>query len=150
MLDITVLRSSIAFPALALVAYTLLVVGPYLLYTRVLALRSKEVKMSHFRLMETKLPEVAQKASRHFVNMFEVPTLFYANTAIILATGVDSPFLATIGWIFFICRVIHSAIHLTYNNVNHRFVAFLVGVVLQTVLVFNVFMALYDAKVKGI
>ena len=150
MLDITVLRSSIAFPALALVAYTLLVVGPYLLYTRAVAIQSKAMKMSQLRLMEVKLPEAAQKASRHFVNMFEVPTLFYANTAIILATGVDSPYLATIGWIFFICRVIHSVIHLTYNNVNHRFAFFLVGAILQTVLVFNVFMALYDAKAKGI
>ncbi len=54
-------------------------------------------------------------------NLFELPVLFYALVLLLLQTGqVDSVYtLCAFG--FFVTRVVHSAIHCTYNRVMHRF-----------------------------
>jgi len=33
-------------------------------------------------------------------------------------------------WLFVLSRIVHAAIHVTSNNVNHRFAVFAVGVAL--------------------
>jgi hypothetical protein len=56
--------------------------------------------------------------------------LFYALTAIALATGYVPDWLVTCAWVFFVLRVLHSVIHCTYNKVYHRLAVFLASFVL--------------------
>ena len=70
------------------------------------------------------------QAADNFRNLFEVPILFYALTAVALATSSIPPWLAYGAWIFVILRFVHSIIHCTYNNVTHRFTVYLLSFVL--------------------
>lgn len=63
----------------------------------------------------------------HFQNLLEVPVLFYVLVAFLLIVAkVDDIYLA-LAWLFVAGRAVHTLIHCTYNNVRHRFIAFLLS-----------------------
>ena len=64
------------------------------------------------------------KSSDNFQNQFEMPVLFY--TAIILAITLllQDVLLSALAWTYVSLRVLHSAVHVSYNNVMHRFYLF--------------------------
>jgi len=65
-------------------------------------------------------PEVANP-SDNLKNLFELPTVFYAVVLYLYAAGqVDGLYLGA-AWIFFSFRVLHSAVHCTFNFVPLRF-----------------------------
>ena len=65
-------------------------------------------------------PEVANP-SDNLKNLFELPTVFYAVVLYLYVTQqVDGLFLGA-AWIFFGFRVLHSAVHCTFNFVPLRF-----------------------------
>jgi hypothetical protein len=61
------------------------------------------------------------QAADNFKNLFEVPVLFYALCALLLATQQASPGMVQAAWIYVGLRWLHSLIQCTYNNVTHRF-----------------------------
>ena len=69
------------------------------------------------------LPDSAP-ASNNLKNLFELPVLFYAAVLLSLVLMIQDPLLVQLAWGFVIMRVLHSVIHCTYNNVNHRFAAY--------------------------
>jgi hypothetical protein len=65
-------------------------------------------------------PRVANP-SDNLKNLFELPTIFYgAVLYLYVTTQVDEPYLAA-AWIFFAFRVLHSAVHCTFNLIPLRF-----------------------------
>lgn len=70
------------------------------------------------------LPDDMVIASRHYNNAFELPTLYYAVALAIVAGGYSDMIFAGLAYGFVGARVVHSVIHLGYNNVMHRFMAF--------------------------
>ena len=64
------------------------------------------------------------KSSDNFQNQFEMPVLFY--TAIILAITLllQDVLLSALAWTYVTLRVLHSVVHVSYNNVMHRFYLF--------------------------
>jgi hypothetical protein len=65
-------------------------------------------------------PRVANP-SDNLKNLFELPTIFYAVVLYLYATQqVDTPCLWA-AWIFFLFRILHSAVHCTFNFVPLRF-----------------------------
>ncbi|HWV91063.1 MAG TPA: MAPEG family protein, partial [Burkholderiales bacterium] len=75
------------------------------------------------------VPSEARLPSRNFVNLLEMPVLFYVACVILYVIGaVDATGLA-LAWAYVACRALHSLIHLTYNNVFHRLAAFAAGYV---------------------
>lgn len=54
----------------------------------------------------------------------EVPVLFYLLCLVELVTSTLGTATLVLAWVYVALRIIHSAIHLTYNNVRHRLVAF--------------------------
>lgn len=68
------------------------------------------------------------EASDNFKNLFEVPVLFYAVCLAIASTGHVTLLQLVLAWLFVASRALHSAIHLTYNVVMHRFYAYFFGV----------------------
>ncbi len=69
-------------------------------------------------------PEDVAAVARNLNNLFEMPTVFYAGTAIAFAAGEAGALLVSLGWAYVALRVLHSAIHLSTNRVLWRFRAF--------------------------
>jgi hypothetical protein len=69
------------------------------------------------------LPDSAN-ASNNLQNLFELPVLFYAAVLLSLLLMIQDPLLVLLAWGFVAMRVVHSVIHCSYNNVNHRFAAY--------------------------
>jgi hypothetical protein len=63
--------------------------------------------------------------SDNFKNLFEVPVLFYALALYLFATNQVDAAYVTAGWIFVAFRVLHSAVHCTFNLVMLRFYLYL-------------------------
>jgi hypothetical protein len=72
------------------------------------------------------LPDSAA-ASNNLKNLFEVPVLFYLGILLSLVLMVQDPMLVWMSWAFVGFRFLHSLIHCTYNDVNHRFTAYLLS-----------------------
>lgn len=73
------------------------------------------------------LGDAEARASDHFMNLFELPVLFYALCfALYVTEQVDAIYLG-LAWAFVILRVLHTAIHLSYNRVMHRFMVYFAG-----------------------
>jgi hypothetical protein len=66
----------------------------------------------------------AINSSANFQNLFEVPVLFYACVLGLVATGQVDRLDVVCAFGFFLFRIVHSAIHCTYNHVMHRFSAY--------------------------
>jgi hypothetical protein len=72
-------------------------------------------------------PPVVSNPSDNFKNLFEIPVLFYALALYLFATGqVDATYVYA-GWIFVAFRVLHSAVHCTFNLVLLRFYLYLIS-----------------------
>ena len=72
-------------------------------------------------------PASVSNPSDNLKNLFEMPVLFYALSLYLFVTGqVDGAYVAG-GWIFAAFRVLHSAVHCTFNLVLLRFYLYLVS-----------------------
>lgn len=71
----------------------------------------------------------ATKASRSYINQFELPVLFYAVVAFALITSAVDVVMVVLAWVFALSRLVHAAIHIGPNIVMWRGSAFIVGLV---------------------
>src|SRR5690606_1690615 len=117
------------YPMFAMVLLTFAVVL-YLVILRFNAVRQRRVPISYFRLNSGPVepPARAVAASNHYNNLFQMPLLFYVTCLLAMVMNLQGPLLVMIAWIFVGARVLHALIHLTYNNVIHRMLAFAVSV----------------------
>lgn len=70
---------------------------------------------------------VDTRASDNYMNLFELPVLFYVAILTIMLTNNSSHLMLALAWAFVAFRVAHSIIHCTYNTVTHRFTAFMLS-----------------------
>ena len=127
-------QQPILFPALAMVGLTIVVW--FRMYTsRVAEMRRERI---HPQSVATSAQMAARitdtRASDNFRNLFELPVLFYVALLVLAWTGHVTPVTLLLAWLFVALRVLHSAIHCTYNRVVHRFYAYLAGGVVLWVL----------------
>lgn len=112
-----------AFAHVALIFVTVVRMGA----GRVAAARGGEVRLKDVALDNSRWPERLRKLGNNYQNQFELPVLYYAALALILATGLaDVPQIA-LSWAFVATRFVHSFIHTGSNVVVRRFYAFLAG-----------------------
>ena len=62
--------------------------------------------------------------NRNYMNLLELPMLFYVVCLLLYVTGGASSLTIALAWAYVVLRVVHSAIHLSYNHVMHRLAAF--------------------------
>jgi hypothetical protein len=74
-------------------------------------------------------PEATVVAVRHWSNLFELPTLFYAACISAYVLNAVNGLALGFAWAYVAARLVQSAVHLTYNNPGHRGLAFMVGAV---------------------
>lgn len=114
----------ILWPAFALVALTLLIVMR-LARQRFAAVKSGRVDPRFYKVFRGDgEPEEVAATARNLLNLYEMPTLFYAGIAIAYAAGQSGALLVTLAWGYVALRFLHSAIHLGMNKVLWRFRVF--------------------------
>jgi hypothetical protein len=70
-------------------------------------------------------PPAVSNPSDNLKNLFEIPVIFYALALYLFATKqVDTVYVAA-AWVFVAFRVLHSAVHCTFNLVMLRFYLYL-------------------------
>lgn len=67
------------------------------------------------------------RAADNFRNLFELPVLFYLALVVGVSLDLASPLTVGLAWAFVALRVVHSAIHCSYNKVRHRFAVYVLG-----------------------
>jgi hypothetical protein len=93
------------------------------------------VTADDFKLGESpRVPADVTLPNRNYMNLLELPTLFYAVCLALYALervgGID----LLIAWAYVGLRAIHSLVHLTYNNVFHRLAVFALSNILLGIL----------------
>jgi hypothetical protein len=115
------------YPMSALVLLTLIVLVT-LFRRRVRAVSEGAVSMGYFALHRGEgEPEASVKAARHFSNLFEAPTLFYAGCLAAMVTHDSGIAVQVLAWIYVAARVIHATIHLGGNRIGQRVRAYGIG-----------------------
>ncbi|OHB28085.1 MAG: hypothetical protein A2790_11720 [Phenylobacterium sp. RIFCSPHIGHO2_01_FULL_69_31] len=111
-------------PMGAMALLTFIVLG-FIPASRFRAVSARQVTAEDFKLGESaRVPPQVAVTNRNFMNLLELPMLFYvAGLMYYVAGRVDQTALA-LAWSYVGLRAVHSAIHLTYNNVIHRLSAY--------------------------
>ena len=99
-----------------------------LLRARFRAAYRGQVSPKDFRYGESeRVPPEARLPSRNYVNLLEMPLLFYVACVVLYVLGAVDVAAIALAWAYVASRAVHSLIHLTYNNVFHRLAAFAVS-----------------------
>lgn len=118
------MRVAILYPLFARAAWTFVILV-LIAVRRLGAGFAGRVRAADFRFGESTLvpPDVCLP-NRNYMNLLELPVLFYVLGLLCYATGQHSPLQLGLAWAYVGLRVVHSLIHLSYNNVYHRLAAF--------------------------
>jgi hypothetical protein len=104
--------------AMVLLTATVLVI---MFRSRVRAVREQKVSTAYFRTFQGETePEYSAKPTRHFINLFEAPTLFYVACLAAMVTQVPGRLTLALAWAYVAARVVHAFIHLGRNRLRHR------------------------------
>jgi hypothetical protein len=113
-------------PVLALVAWSMIML--VWLYVRRLPALVRYA-MSEARLQSSdairQLPPQAQWAADNYNNLMQQPTLFYALCLGIFLSGMSTPGLEYLAWLYVAVRILHSIVQSTVNITMIRFCLFL-------------------------
>lgn len=97
-------------------------------FARFKAGRQGQVTAEDFRYGESeRVPDTVRLPNRNFMNLLEVPVLFYvAGFMAYLTHNVDGLIMG-LAWAYVALRVGHSVVHLGHNNVMHRLTLFAIS-----------------------
>lgn len=104
-----------------------------LVLLRLLSVRVAEMKTRGLDLQDvnTSLAVASRlgrvQAADNFKNLFEMPVLFYAWCALVVASGQAQPIDAAGAWVYVALRWLHSLIQCSYNRVLDRFIVYIVS-----------------------
>jgi hypothetical protein len=114
----------ILYPVLALVALTFVVLL-LIPYARFRAAARGRVTVADFRYGESaNVPGDVSLPNRNLMNLLELPLLFHVGCLALYVTNTVDTLALVLAWLYVALRIVHSFIHLTYNNVFHRLSAF--------------------------
>lgn len=125
---------NVLYPVFAMTGLTLFCLAR-LGYLRATAVKQGHVDRRFFRLYRGyEEPEKLAACSRHVVNLFETPIIFYVLVITAFLTGQTGYIIVGLAWAYFGLRLMHSYVHLTSNAVPIRFQLFLVSMLVLFVL----------------
>jgi len=121
-------QNEIFLPVLVLVAHTF-IVWCWMYIVRLRGIKTGIVTMQTFRDRQTSTVTKGANstASDNLINLFELPVLFYVVVLLLFQLQAVSTGYIWLAWAFVLSRIAHSVIHIGYNNVLHRFVAYFLG-----------------------
>lgn len=110
----------LVYPMAAMVLLTFVVLIK-MFRARVRAVKAGEADAGYYKTyQEGKEPREVAALSRHLVNMFESPTLFYAACIAGMVTGQNATVLQVLAWLYVAMRAIHAYIHTGSNSLPPR------------------------------
>ena len=115
-------------PVVALVALTAIVALLMGAYRNVAVIRGA-ASVRYFRTYTADSPaEWVERPARAYMNLLELPVLFYVVCLLMLTTGRFDSIQVSLAWVFVAARCAHAFIHVAFNYVPLRFAAFVAGV----------------------
>jgi hypothetical protein len=120
-------QTLVLYPMLALIGWTfaiLLLMGK----RRIAAVQAGRVHAREFALGESAaVPVDCTIVNRHYMNLLEIPLLFYAVCLTYYVTQQADTTALVLAWAYVALRLAHSAVHLGSNRLFHRLLAFAAG-----------------------
>lgn len=115
-------------PMLAMVFLTM-IVWFYMYYRRLSYVFANKIKPQALDNPTKRaiLPDDVNNVAYNFVNLFEMPILFYVLCGLFIMTGSGDQLSLAFAWGFVATRAVHSFIQCTYNKVIHRFYIYSLG-----------------------
>ena len=111
-------------PMGAMALLTFVVLG-FIPTTRFRAVFARQVTPDDFKFGESpRVPPHVAVTNRNFMNLLELPMLFYVAGLMYYVAGRVDQTALVLAWAYVGLRAIHSVIHLSYNKVTHRLVAY--------------------------
>ena len=101
---------------------------------RVQAIRSGATRARDIALGQPGWPEQTTKVTNAYANQLQLPVLYYLLVALVLLVAPATPGMVVLSWLFVLSRLLHALIHVTTNNVPRRFVVFVAGAVILTLM----------------
>jgi hypothetical protein len=101
----------------------------YMYIRRISFIRSNNFspqQLSPLAFAQLSPPEVSNP-SDNLKNLFEIPVLFYALVLYLFVTNHVDAMYVNASWIFVGFRVLHSAVHCTFNLIMLRFYLYLIS-----------------------
>jgi len=93
--------------------------------SRLISVRRKQINPKYYVLLSGDTPpDYVQKIGRNFVNLLEVPVLFYLLAVLVITLDINNTLLLNLAWLYVALRLVHTIIHVSYNYVMHRFMVF--------------------------
>ena len=130
----------IIYPVFCLVILTFFMIAATGI-TRLISVRRRQVHPRYYVLMSGGTPpDYVQKIGRNMANLLEVPVLFYLLAVLVILFEISSQLLVDLAWLYVVLRLVHSIIHISYNNVPHRLIVFVLSVVTLMIMWFQFMM----------
>jgi len=115
-------------PVVALVVLTAIVLVLTAVYRNVAVIRGI-ASQRYFRTYTADQPaEWVERPARTYMNLLELPVLFYVVCLLMLTTGRFDAVQVSLAWVCVMTRYVHAFIYIGFNYVPLRFAAFLTGV----------------------
>jgi len=120
-------NAAILYPMIVLVFWTFVVLL-IIPGRRFGAVRERRVGVKDFAFGESgNVPGEVSLPNRNYMNLLELPILFYVGCLTLYATAKVDAWGVGLAWVFVAARILHSLVHLGYNNVIHRMRVFAVS-----------------------
>lgn len=114
-------------PVVALAGLTAIVTVLMIVYRNLAFIRGMASER-YFRTYASEAPaEWIERPARAYMNLLELPVLFYVVCSFMLTTGKFDRVQVALAWIFVATRCAHALIHIGSNYVPIRFAAFFAG-----------------------
>ena len=91
---------------------------------RTQAIKTKEVRISQIAVGQDAWPAKATQVSNTYVNLFEMPVLFFALIALALPLRQVDLVLVLLSWVYVVLRYLHAGVYATSNDLRYRFGTF--------------------------
>lgn len=123
-------------PVLAQIGWTFFLYA-WLTWARQQAVKQGKIEYSGFLLGREEPLEVA-RITRNLANQFELPVIFYAIVALLVALRAVGTIDLVAAWVFFVGRIVHSFVQTLTNDVVLRGRVFLISFIAAAVLTAHV------------
>ncbi|MEW6768304.1 MAG: MAPEG family protein [Pseudomonadota bacterium] len=85
------------------------------------AVMTKEVRVSQIALGQDAWPKKATQISNTYMNLFEMPVLFFALIALALPLRMTDLVIVLLSWVYVALRYLHAGVYATSNDMRYRF-----------------------------
>jgi hypothetical protein len=116
--------TAILMPMLALMGWTFIVLLQ-IPFRRFRAAFARKVTANDFKFGESeRVPGEVSIPNRNYMNLLEAPVIFYFLCMLYYITDSHLSLFVGMAWLYVALRIVHSLVHLSYNNVRHRLIPF--------------------------